>query len=81
MAEGPTEHGSRENYVRYNRPDKFKICDQVGMKYLSQGLEIPQEWKDYTQALRDMTKDCDDSKVEDVNGVWIIHLPTEPADE
>ena len=55
MAEGPTEHGSRENYVRYNRPDKFKICDQVGMKYLSQGLEIPQEWKDYTQALRDMT--------------------------
>jgi hypothetical protein len=78
MAEGPTEHGSKENYVRFNRPNEFKIFDQMVIKYLSQNLEIPQEWKDYGQALRDMTKDCDDSKVEEVNNVWLIHWPTKP---
>ena len=78
MAEGPTENWSRENYVRSNRANEFKIFDQMVIKYLSQGLEISQEWKDYGQALRDMTKDCDDTKVELVNNVWKIHWPKRP---
>ena len=78
MAEGPTENWSRENYVRSNRANEFKIFDQMAIKYLSQGLEIPQEWKDYGQALRDMTKDCDDSKVKNVNGMWTIFWPKRP---
>jgi len=78
MAEGPSPNWSRENYVRANRDNEFKVFDQMAMKYLSQGLEIPQEWKDYGQALRDMTKDCDDSKVENITGMWTIHWPKRP---
>ena len=69
---------TKENYIRANRPDKFKEFDQISMKYLSQGLEIPEEWKVYGQALRNMTKDVDDSKVELIDRAWTIHWPTKP---
>ena len=55
-----------------------KQFDKIAIKYLSQGLEIPEEWKAYGQALRDMTKDIDDSKVGLVGDSWIIHWPKKP---
>jgi len=69
---------TKENYVRANRPNEFKEFDKVAIQYLSQGLEIPEEWEVYSQALRDMTKDMNDSKVELVGGVWTIHWPVKP---
>ena len=73
MAEMEAPH-TKENYVRANRDNEFKEFDKIAIKYLSQGLEIPEKWKNYGQALRDMTKDIDDSKVELVGNTWIIHL-------
>ena len=69
---------TKENYVRGNRDNEFKQFDKIAIKYLSQGLEIPEEWKAYGQALRDMTKDIDDSKVGLVGDSWIIHWPKKP---
>ena len=77
MAEMEAPH-TKENYVRANRDNEFKEFDKIAIKYLSQGLEIPEKWKNYGQALRDMTKDIDDSKVELVGNTWIIHWPTKP---
>ena len=77
MAEMEAPH-TKENYVRANRPNEFKEFDKIAIQYLSQGLEIPDEWKVYAQALRDMTKDIDDSKVELVDNSWQIHWPKKP---
>ena len=70
---------TRENYVRANRATYFKDFDAVAMRYLTKGEEIPDEWKAYGQALRDMTEDCDDSKVSLVGNSWQIHWPQVPG--
>ena len=67
----------KENYIRANRQNEFKYFDAIAIRYLSQGLEIPSEWKVYATALRNMTDNVDE-KVELLNGMWVVHWPPQP---
>lgn len=69
----------KANYVRANRASKFKVFDAIAIRYLSQGLEIPANWQEYATNLREMTENIDDSKVELVDQMWLIHWPPEPS--
>ena len=56
--------------LRLERENLFKPCDGITMKYTSLGQPIPQEWRDYMQALRDLPA-CSNPKL-DENGNLIM---------
>lgn len=40
--------------LRLERENLFKVCDGVTMKAYSMGQQVPDVWREYTQALRDL---------------------------
>lgn len=46
-------------YLREERNQKLKDSDWIVIKSLEAGVEIPDNWKTYRQALRDITNTYD----------------------
>ncbi len=46
-------------YLREERNQKLKDSDWIVIKSLEAGVEIPDDWKTYRQALRDITNTYD----------------------
>lgn len=59
--------------VRATRTPLLEYTDQVASRCFKAGVEWPADWKTYTQALRDITKQLDP-----LNVVWPV-LPALPA--
>lgn len=57
-------------YVRARRDNLLLACDWVTLRAQEQGVQAPQEWLDYRQALRDVTQQEDP-----LNIIW----PVAPA--
>lgn len=45
--------------LRIERNKRLADVDWIAVKYYSQGLNVPDAWKNYTQALRDITIGAD----------------------
>jgi hypothetical protein len=58
--------------LREERNKRLSQCDWVTLKAYSTGVPVPEEWKTYMQALRDLPATTEDPS----NPVW----PQEPAD-
>jgi len=59
-----------ENKIRSIRDENLTETDWVPIKYLEDGISVPQEWKDYRQALRDIPKQ--------ENFPYAVTWPTKP---
>lgn len=57
-------------YVRARRDNLLQACDWVTLRAQEQGVQAPQDWMDYRQALRDITEQPDPCSI-----VW----PVAPA--
>ena len=44
--------------LKAERNQKLVECDKITLKYMSQNLPMPDEWKTYMQALRDLPDNC-----------------------
>ena len=44
--------------LKHERNQKLVECDKITLKYMSQNLPMPEEWKTYMQALRDLPDNC-----------------------
>ena len=44
--------------LRHERNQKLAECDKITLKYMSQNLPMPDEWKTYMQTLRDLPENC-----------------------
>ena len=44
--------------LKHERNQKLVECDKITLKYMSQNLPMPDEWKTYMQALRDLPINC-----------------------
>ena len=58
--------------LREERNKRLSQCDWVTLKAYSTGVPVPEEWKAYMQALRDLPATTEDPS----NPVW----PQEPTD-
>jgi len=58
--------------LREERNKRLSQCDWVTLKAYSTGVPVPEEWKTYMQALRDLPAKTEDPS----NPVW----PQEPTD-
>jgi hypothetical protein len=58
--------------VRAQRNKELDKYDYVIVRYLERGVEIPQEWRDFRQALRDLTSQQ--------NFPWEVVYPQAPSD-
>lgn len=59
-----------ENKIRSIRDEKLAETDWVALKALEDGISVPQEWKDYRQALRDIPTQTDFP--------YVVTWPTKP---
>ena len=60
------------NDLREERNKRLSQCDWVTLKAYSTGVPVPEEWKTYMQALRDLPATTEDPS----NPLW----PQEPTD-
>lgn len=60
-----------ETEIRDTRDKKLEQTDWVAVKAFEEGISISQEWKDYRQALRDITAQADFP--------YTVSWPAEPA--
>jgi len=65
--------------IRDQRDRHFKYFDAVAIKYLSQGLDIPAEWRTYGEALRNLTDDVDNT-TRITEGLLDIIWPEKPKE-
>ena len=72
--------------LRRERDKELDLCNWRVIKAVSMGEELPQDWKDYMQALRDLPNK---TKVEDIRGLdrdykridrSSVDWPTPPSD-
>ena len=52
------EAGEPMEVLKQERNQKLIECDKITLKYMSQNLPMPDEWKTYMQALRDLPDNC-----------------------
>lgn len=73
---------SAKEQFKAHRNALLKKTDWVVIKAYSMGEQVPEEWKTYMQALRDITNTVDvDSLEVDENGIWnpnSIEWPKQP---
>jgi hypothetical protein len=67
--------------LRFERNKKLQECDWVIIKFQEEGIEVPGDWKDYRQKLRDLPAEVSKTKKirwEDHVGVVNVTWPTKP---
>lgn len=66
---------------RAERDRRLSNTDWVVIKYYESGLELPEEWKQYRQALRDLPNALTDEEVLSGNIPWPVQPNTGLAEE
>ena len=56
--------------LRYERNKKLQECDWIITKSQEEGIEVPEDWKDYRQKLRDLPAEV--SKTKEIR--WVDHI-------
>ena len=76
----------KEGLLNTFRPEREKLLketDWVVVKAAESGTPIPQEWREYRQALRDITNQIDNLSYEELLGIKMLHehlvFPEKPA--
>ena len=65
--------------LRLERENLFKVCDGVTMKAYSMGQQVPGEWREYMQALRDLPVNSDPKLDENGNLIMeSVNWPVQP---
>ena len=68
----------KKGKIQMERIMAFQEFDAKIIQFLSSGETIPDEWKVYGQALRDMTKNLDSVSVNSETRTIEVKMPTKP---
>jgi hypothetical protein len=69
----------KKGKIQRSRLNAFREFDAKIIQFLSNGETVPDEWKVYGQALRDMTKNLDLVSVNQDTKTIEVEMPTKPS--